>query len=34
MFYLEAKDEEQSIVNDLIVKIQKFFVASDDDNDP
>ena len=30
MLYLEANDEEQTTVNDLIVPI----AASDDDNDP
>ena len=34
MLYLEANDEEQTTVNDRIVKIKKFFVASDDNNDP
>ena len=31
---LEANDEEQTTVNDLIVNIKKIFVACDEDNDP
>ena len=34
MFYLEEKDEEQTTINDLILKIKKIFVASDDNNEP